>query len=210
MTQADRNSVDVRRRRSIAVGLLLAGLVAMVTGCSSGGDSEDDGGVIGDPISASFTPSGTSPAPDLVRLTGSATADLVTLQVAISGQTTSDDLFSFAFDLVLSNPGVAGYVDDSVEFGDALTLEAGQASVALASQSGDRITVGVTKLGGAGNGVGPGEATIVTLLLRVTAKASTSIAIDLTPPADPGALESDESPAPGVSFDGAAALIRGS
>ena len=194
--------------RSVPLGLLLlAGLVVAASGCGS-----DDGGVIGGPITASFTPSGTAASPDLVRLSGSASSDLVELQVVISGPTESDDLYAFAFDLVLSNADVAGYVDGSAAIGNALTLEAGQAGVALASQSGNRVKVGVSKLGDvAGNGVGPGEETIVTLLFRVTAKASTTIAFDGSPPAEePAALESDEAPAPGLQFDGASALIRGS
>jgi len=191
--------------------LLLVGLVVATGGCGSGGGSGEDGGVVGDPITASFTPSGTAASPDLVRLTGSASSDLVTLQVVISGQTESDDLYAFAFDLVLSNADVAGYVAGSADFGTALTLEPGQDGAAFASQTGNRVTVGVSKLGDvAGNGVGPGEETIVTLLFRVTAKGITTIAIDRIPPADPSAIESDESPAPGVRFDGASALIRGS
>ena len=189
--------------------VLFVGLAVAVTGCGSGGGS-GDGGVVGEPITASFTASATASAPNLVRLTGSATADLVTLQVVISGQTTSTDLFAFAFDLVLSNQNVAGYVEDSAEFGTALTLAPGQNGVALASQTGDRVTVGVSKLGGSGNGVGPGEETIVTLYFRVTAKSTTALTLAGTPPNDPAALESDESPAPGIQFDGAAALIRGS
>jgi len=201
--------METQWARSVALGLLLlVGLVVTASGCGSGGGSTDDG----NPVTASFTPSGTAASPDLVRLIGNASSDLVTLQVVISGQTESDDLYAFAFDLVLSNADVAGYVDGSAEFGTALTLEAGQGPVALASQSGNRVTVGVSKLGGgSGNAVGPGEETIVTLLFRVTAKAITTIVFDGSPPAeDPAALESDESPAPGVQFDGASALIRGS
>jgi hypothetical protein len=208
--QAADGRMDTQPYRAIAVGLiLLAGLVCGMAGCGSGGG--DDGGVIGGPITASFTPSGTVSSPDLVRLTGSASNDLVTLQVVIAGQTASDDLFAFAFDLVLSNVALVGYIAGSEEFETALTLEAGQSGVALARQTADRVTVGVAKLGGgAGNGIGPGEKTIVTLLFRVMAKGTGTIAIDTTPPAEPGALESDESPAPGVSFDGLPALISGS
>ena len=190
---------------------IIAGLVVAANGCGSGGGSSEDGGVIGDPITASFTPSGTAASPDLVRLNGSASSDLVELRVVISGQTESDDLYAFAFDLVLSNADVAGYVAGSAEFGTALTLEPGQDGAAFASQTDNRVTVGVSKLGNvAGNGVGPGEETIVTLYFRVTAKGITTIAIDRVPPADPSALESDEAPAPGVQFDGDSALIRGS
>ena len=209
MRQAADGRMDTKPYRAAAVGLvLLAGLVCGLAGCGSGGG--DDGGVIGDPITASFTPSGTVSSPDLVRLTGNASNDLVTLQVVIAGQTTSVDLFAFAFDLVLSNVALVGYIDGSEEFGTALTLGAGQSGVALAQQTADRVTVGVTKLGGAGNGVGPGEKTIVTLQFRVMAKGTGTIAIDTAPPAEPGAEESDGAAAPGVTFDGLPALISGS
>ena len=80
MRQADRSRMETKRGRPVLLGLLLlTGLVVAITGCSSGGGSGGDGGVIGDPITASFTPSGTTQSPDRVRLTGSATSDLVML-----------------------------------------------------------------------------------------------------------------------------------
>jgi hypothetical protein len=189
---------------------LVASIAAVFAGCSSGSSGVDE--PVEGPVTASFTPSEAAPAPDLVRLRGSADADMVTLDVVIGGETTSDSIFAFAFDLLLSQDDVADFVEGSEELGSALIDGPGQFGVAQVIQMGNRITVGVTKLGGSGNSVGPGEETIVSLRFRVTRRAATTIGIDLA--SDPAALDDapgdEQAVIPSVQFDGGLALIQGS
>jgi hypothetical protein len=133
------------------------------------------------------------------------------LDVIIMGPTTSNDLYSFAFDLVLSDSGVAQYINGSASFGSALNLDVGQQAEALASQNGNRVTVGVSKLGaGSGNGVGNSEETVVGLRLRVLKRGMTTITIEGSPPNDAAALDSTGAIVNSVQFDSAAAAISGS
>jgi len=148
--------------------------------------------------------------PNTVRLTGAATADVVTVDVMV-GATTSNDLYSFAFDLVLGDPTVAQYIVGSATIGDALTLGSGQQGQALAVQSGAMITVGVTKLGGgSGNGVDASEHAIVHLDFRVLKSGMTSINLSGSPPNPPAALDSTGTVVGSVHFDSAPAMIAGS
>lgn len=183
-------------------------LFLCAVGCSSSGGG---GGVVVPPgIGASFIASGTASSPDGVRVTGIASGDLVTLDVVISGQTTSTDLYSFAFDLLLGDPTVVELIGGSVNFGTALTLSGGQTDEALATLNGDRITVGVSKLGGgAGNDIGATEETIVSMTLRVIKRGTTSIEITGSPPNNPAALDSTGAVINSVNFDAAAATIVG-
>ena len=202
-------AADVSRRWAKAAALAVV-LIA-IAGCSSGGDGgASGGGVITPPITASFLPSGTAASPNLVRLTGSAVGDLVTIHVAVSGQTASDELWAFAFDLVLSDAALAGYIDGTVSAGPALVANNGEQLFANASQTGNRVTVGVTKVGNAaGNGIGPSEEVIVSLDFLVEERGSVTISIAGSSP-DPAALDPDLDPISSVIFDTAQAAITGS
>ena len=187
---------------SVAVLLFLC-----AAGCGSSGGG---GGVVVPGIGASFSASGTASTPNGIRVTGTASGDLVTLQVAITGQTTSTDLYSFAFDLLLGDPTVVELIGGTVNFGTALTLSGVQTGEVLATLNGDRITVGVSKLGGgAGNAVGAAEETIVSVTVRVVQLGTTSIEITGSPPNNPAALDSTGAVINGLNFDGAAATIVG-
>ena len=84
--------------------------------------------------------------------------DTVRVDVVIDGPTTDLDYYSFAFDLLLSDPTVARYVPGTAVVGDALALGAGQGFAVEVSQQGDRVIIGVTKTGsGDGNQIGSGE-----------------------------------------------------
>ncbi len=184
-------------------------LILCVAACGGGSDSTAP--VVPTTIAASFGSSGTVLAPDLVRLTGAVSGDTVTVNVVIGGVTASNDLYSFAFDLVIGDTGVAQYVDGSIAFGSALKLSGSQGSSALASQVGDRVVVGVTKLGaGSGNGVTATEETVVTLRFRVMRRAATTLAFGGSPPDDPEALDSGGQVIGSVEFDMAPATISGS
>jgi hypothetical protein len=80
-------------------------LLALAFGCGS------DDGTLAPPLTASFRSSGTASAPNRVRLVSpTVSADTVVVDVLIGGPTTSADLYSFAFDLLLRDPSIAVYV----------------------------------------------------------------------------------------------------
>ncbi len=159
-------------------------------------------------LQASFTESGTLAAPDLVRLRSmSRTGDTVVVEVALGGPTTSGDLYSFAFDLVLGTPSVVEYVVGSVALGNALTFGSGQSGSVQASLVGDHVVVGVSKLGGGpGNRVTVSEAVLVQLAFRVLEVGTSSLTF-ATAPRPPAALDSTGAVLSSVRFDSAAASI---
>jgi hypothetical protein len=178
---------------------------------SACGGSNDSTNTI-DPIEAVIHSNGTQRTPDLVRLTGTAAGDVAVVYVAIGGPTTSDDLYAFAFDLVIGDTSVLSYINGSATFGDALTLGAGEEGEVLAVQNDDRVTVGVSKLGAtSGNGVAVDEATVVSLRFRVLRRDRTStLTIAGFAPNDPAALDSTGTNVDSVTFDGASLGISGS
>lgn len=193
--------------RTATVAALLA-VHATGIGCGGG---DGGGGVIAPPgIVASFTPSPTPAGPDLVRLaSGDASGDVVVVSVAIGGPTGSQDISSFSFDLLLGDPTVANYLEDpGLTAGDALVPTAGQTVTALASQTGDRVIVGVSKLPAVpGNGVAAGESVVVRIPLRLLKRGSTTLRIATSPA--PAAEDSSGGPT-GVQFDFAPATLTGS
>lgn len=205
----------MRREFPVATVLSMIGLVAGLApafGCSGGGG----GGVTPSTPSAAFTESGSAAAPDLVRLRKSATTgNRVVLEVALGGPTQSGDIYSFAFDLVLGDPTVAKYVSATATVGDALTASGGQTLQAEATQSGDRIVVGVTKLGGgAGNGTTAAESVIIRLALQVLKTGRTTVAFGgstspQNPTAVPAAIDSSGGLLASVVFDPTPAVVEG-
>jgi len=201
-----RSRLLLRSPRDRAVLLLLAAWSPLVA-CGGGGGGDPT--VVATPIVAAFTGSGTGATPDTVRMTGSVAGDQVMLNIVLAGVTSSSDIYSFAFDLVLGDGSIAQYVPNSVIFGSALTLSGGQTGSALASQNGNTIVVGVSKLGGgvgSGNGIGATEDTVVTLRLRLLRRQSTTIAFG----GPPSAIDSQGNVIGTIQFDGAAAMLQGS
>ncbi len=191
-------------KRLLITGLLIA--LAAATGCS---DSNSNGFILPG-LTASFNGSGTAAAANLVRLEGSTAGDTVNVRVVIDGATTNTDLYSFAFDLVLSDGTLAQFVSGTTSFGNALTTSGGQTSQVLAVQNGDRITVGVSKLGGgAGNAVPAGERTVVSMDLRLLKVGTGTLRIEGSPPNAPAVLDSTGAVIGTVLFDGATAAIGG-
>jgi hypothetical protein len=178
-------------------------LLIQASGCGS-----SDSRVLQAAPQTEFRPSSTPTAADLVRLEGTVSDDQFIVSAVIHGPTTSDDLYSFAFDLVLSDPTVAGLVSGSATLGSALELSGAQTAQVLAEQSGERITIGLTKVGGgAGNGIAVDEAVIVTLRLQVLASGSTTLSIEGSSPHAPAALDSTGVLIDSVGFDSAPALL---
>lgn len=201
----DRESV---RLRAVRACLLAAACVLATTPGCGGGGGEDPAPTR--TLRAEFHESGTPAAPDLVRLRGEAAGEEVRVDVVIGGVTSSSDLYSFAFDLVISTSDSARFISGSEEFGSALTLENGQTSQVLAAWDGRRLTVGITKVGGGdGNGVDTIEDVVASFRFRVLRRGSTEITIQGSPPHDPSALDSAGDPVPTVRFDDQPAVMVG-
>ena len=186
--------------------MIVVALFLLATGCGGGGG----GGVTPPTLVPSFS-TGTVAGPDIVRLRGGSVAgDTITVEVAIGGPTTGDDLYAFAFDLLLSDTTIVRFVDGSEVAGNVLVAGAGQSIDVQAKTQGDRVVVGITKLGGgAGNRVTAAEAVIVRLAFRGIAPGSSTIAI--APAGNgfpaPEALDSKGVRDPNVTFDLAPATI---
>ncbi|UCF66555.1 MAG: hypothetical protein JSV80_12260 [Acidobacteriota bacterium] len=140
-----------------------------------------------------FLASTTAPTANLVFLRGEPLDDeTVIIEVMIQGQTTSSDIYSFSFDLVLSNPLLAELVTGSELLGSALVPSGGQGTSVQVAQNGDRIVVGVTKTnGGSGNGVGAGAETIVTFEMRALRGGETELRFAGAPPGPSDPLAED-------------------
>jgi len=163
------------------------------------------------PVTASFTPSGSASTANLVRLRGTTSGDRVTIDFTLQGPTSTNDLYSFGFDLVLSDPGVVELIPGSTRFGPALDLTGSQQGQILASQSGNRVTIGITKVGGGGgSGVGPTEEVLGSLDFHVVQRDFTEIFIEGTPPHDATALDSSGAIANNIVFDPLPSAINGS
>ena len=187
-------------------------LLGIATACGGG----DGGGVVPPPLTAAFLPSATPGAADLVRLRAAASAgDKVTLEVASGGPTTSTDLYGFAFDIVSSDATVAAFVDGTASFGDALTLSGGQTGRVEVGRTGNRLVVGVSKLGGgSGNPVPAGGRVILRLTFRVLEAGTTTLRFSgavspQNPGGGPAALDSNGQVVGTVRFDAATAAISG-
>jgi hypothetical protein len=210
-----RDAAAVHRVRTrVGIAALLALALVLPFGC--GGD-DGGGGVVPTNLVASVVPSGTAAAPNLVRLRASSVSgDTAVLEVVLGGPTTSSDVYAFAFDLVLSNPAIAAYVAGSAAAGTALVPTGGQSITVQAVQTGNRVVVGITKVGGgAGNGVGAAEPAIVRLSFRVLAAGATQVTFSgsvapQNPTGAPAALDSNVAIVPTIAFDGVAAAISAS
>jgi hypothetical protein len=203
-----------RHSNSLSTSTLLIAFCLFYLGCGGG---DGGGGVIPPAVTAQFSSSGTAPAADLVYLRGGSVAgEFITLEVVISGPTTSQDLYSFAFDLLLSDPSVARFEPGTAAAGPVLQVAGGQDRSVLVSQQGDRVVVGVTKTGGGtGNGVGVGESVVLSLVFQVLKVGTTEIrfagspANPQNPSADPVAIDSNGATVTSVDFDGGIAEISG-
>lgn len=195
---------DRSKRQAVALLLFVS------FGLACGGGSDAVNAVLGQELTVQFAPSSTSAAAELVYLrSGAAQGETITVDIEIGGPTTSSDLYSFAFDLVLGDPSVVEYIPGSAVFGDALTIGGSQGTNVLASQSGNRVVIGVSKTGGGpGNGITNSENTVVSVSLRILRTGTSSIVLDGPPfGGSPAVLDSAGVAVPGVSFDRASATI---
>lgn len=205
----------MRKRRTFPEAMALIAslsiLVGLGCGCGGGGGAGAGAAPVAPTLSASFVPSGTATATDLVRLRGGAAAgDVIDVEVALGGPTTSSDLYSVAFDLVIADPSVVRL--ERASAGGALTVSGGQSRNVQASTSGNHLVVGVSKLGGgAGNGISAGEAVVVTLTLKVLKAGATTLTFSGPPGAGPSsgpaALDSAGQVVRSVRFDASSVSV---
>jgi len=182
--------------RSFLLIAVLASLSFLLHCGSSGG-----GGVIETTKPPTFTGSGTTPGPNLVTMAdgGTAPGSLIQVDIKIGGPTTSSDLFSFSFDVVLSNPSVIESVETVA--GDALT---GDTAILISPIENGRVVVGVAKKGGAGNRVASADATIVGLVFKMSPNTpgSTTLKFEQATTQDSQGVDLP------INFDGATARIE--
>ena len=192
--------------------LVLGSTLALTAGCGGGGGSTP----IVPGLVAQFAPSGATTAPNRVRIvSGGITGDQVTLNIVVGGPTTSADLYSFAFDLLLSDTTVATYVNGSARAGEALASTGVPAEVQV-TQNGNRVIVGITRLGApAGVRVEGQEEVLLSLRFRVLERDVTSITFagssinPQDPNNDPVALDSSGQRVTSIVFDPAAVQLSG-
>ena len=190
--------------KGMAVTAITVMIVALA-GCGGG----SGGGAVGvvnpsgnPPIVAAFNPSGSVAGPEVVQLGGTAAGNQVNLSVDV-GSPVSADVRSFSFDLLIGDPSVVSYVAGSATVGSGWT-DPGNVTVQV-SQQGDRIIIGVARLGG-GAGFPGGE--VVDLMLELgTAGAST---VGFAPSPAPVALDGSAQPVTSVQFDATSATVQGS
>ena len=204
---------DRRRMRPATLAAIAA--LALGAGALSGCDGAEENGASG--FTAGFIASGTLPEIGRVRIEKSFSTDRrVDLRVVIDGPDTSLDLYAFAFDLVLSNPAVAKFVEGSASAGDALQAFAGQDVSVIATQNGSRVVVGVTKNGGPpGNGVASAKATVVNLSFDILSAGTCALAFSgspgnpQNPVLDPTALNPADAEILEVRFDDLPSYLTG-
>jgi hypothetical protein len=132
-------------------------------------------------VTPAFTTGDPAPAADLVRFTDVAAVagNLCTVQIAIGGATTDNNYYAFAFDVLISDTTVAQFVAGSDDVtGTFLTNTVDS----QASQSGNRVVVGVSKSGAvAGNGQPNAEDIVVSLTFRVLKAGSATLTFEGSP-----------------------------
>lgn len=182
-----------------AAGAVLPIAAACVTGCSS---------ATGTGSGPTFWTSGTPVAPNQIRLAaGGSSPDVLTVLVTIVGPTSADDLSSISFDLLLSDPTVADYIDGSASVGTALDPDgAGGVSVDVVHVE-QRVSVTVRRPEGTGTGVTAGQATVLSLRYRVRSDGTT--AVQFAPDPAPRALDTRGEDIASIAYDMAPSAIVG-
>ncbi len=197
-----------RRIASLAVAGVLA--LALI-GCSG-----STGVTAAAPSAPVFTSSGATLTVDQVVLAGgTASGDTVQVNVKMGGPSTSSDLYSFAFDVIIGDPTVLRFVPPAA-IGNVLTGAPAELSVDAVqttySPADTRVVVGVTKLGAAlGNSLTTGDGTIVTLTFQTLKKGSSTIklagAYPDTTSVTAAALDHTGAKITSVIFDSGAATV---
>jgi hypothetical protein len=193
--------------------LLLSFSVAAIPAVGCGGGGSGDGGVVTPTLTAVFTESSLVELGNRVKLqSASASGANVTLEVTLFGPSTSNDIYGWAFDVVISNPNVVEFVAGSAQAGPMLVPCPGNSLSVQATQqtanNGTSVVVGVSKLGTcAGNGVAAGSHVVVRLTFRVKAAGTSTLTFGGA--ASPRALDSNLATIGSIEFDAGAATLQG-
>src|SRR5262245_2803191 len=184
----------------------MVGALALI-GFGCGGDDSSDN------FSSSFAASGTTATANLVKLVPKgASGSRLVVDAVIYGPTSSTDIYSFSFDVVIGDPNVLAFVPGSAVAGTALTAGAGQTIQAIAapdSTDASHIVVGVSKIGGGtGNAVsGTAGTVVVELSFNFITQGNSTLAIATSPA--PAATNSGGTTIGSVDFDAATGTATG-
>ncbi|MCP3980140.1 MAG: hypothetical protein GY716_12615 [bacterium] len=194
--------------RKLTLGLLLTVLALPFAGC--GGSS--GGGMTPSDPDALFEDSGTAATPNVVRMTGGTVdGSEVTVHVTVSGTAGSPEIYGFAFDLLLEDPDIVGYVSSSVAPGSFLDATGCTGLDFQAHQDDDRVIVAATKTGDCDGNAATGlDEIVVSLIFKALDVGESDVSFAATPSGQqPAALDSDSAPILAVTFDATAATIHG-
>lgn len=201
-------SCSESRRSTFALAAL--GLVVALGTLASCGGGDGGGSTTPPPTPPSYTASPTAPAANLVTMIGSVGSNnTLELIVNLTGPTTANNIYGFAFDLLLSDPSLVAV--NGASAGNALS-DGPSGKAATAALNGNRITVGVSKLGDdAGNAATTGTSTVVRITLRTLKQGSSTVRfVGSTPStshADAAALDPNQARIPTIQFDAASGTI---
>lgn len=189
------------RRSFILLTLSAFGLFGF--GCSSNNSNS---------FTSSYTATTTTPVPNVVKLVPKgASGNKLVVEVILYGPTTSQDLYSFSFDVEIGDPTVLAFETGSAVAGTALTAGAGQTIQVLAAPAAadpTHIVVGVSKLGGGnGNGVAGQSAAVVDLAFGFLKAGNSTLRISSNPV--PAATDHNGAIIGSINFDAAAGTATG-
>jgi hypothetical protein len=174
-------SFEVSRRRTTrrdwgVIALATVALVAFPSCGGGGGGGGSTGG--GQPT---FTASGTAATQNLVTLAGAPVTDnQLSLSVNYTGPST-ENVCGFAFDLLLANGAVVQQVLSAAAGGTLPTAGGGSWSAVAAKSGTQRITVGVSKMGGTCEAFAAGTTKIATILIKTQTGSTTIKFVGATP-----------------------------
>jgi len=193
--------------RTVIAAMVVAAACGL--GCGGGGSS--------DTLSASFSATATAASPRLVKLIQKSKSNSnVVVEVVIYGPDTTLDMYSFAFDVKIGDPGIVRFVNNPAVAGNALLASAGQSVTAVASlgtlagggADNSRVVIGVSKLGGGGgNGIAGSSAAVIDLTFAVQMQGTTTLTLTGSPL--PEVLDSNGVPIASIVFDSGNATIQG-
>jgi hypothetical protein len=184
--------------------LSIAAFALFGYGCGGGGSSGS--------FSSAYTASTTAQTANRVKLVPKgASGNVLVVSAVIYGPTTSTDLYSFSFDVVIGDPSVLAFSPGSAAAGTALTVTGGQTLSAIAAPDGSdptHIVVGVTKLGGGvGNQVAGTSAVVVDLTFGFLKAGTSTLSIASSPA--PSVLDHNGAGVGSIIFDTATGTATG-
>jgi hypothetical protein len=173
--EAVRMQISTRWVKRLASVAVLAACASALTACGGSDDNPPPAGG----VTASYVSADGAAAPDLIRLVQqSVSGNTVTLAVTIGGTTTSSDYYAFAFDILIGDTTVASFLGGSATAGPFL----GAPLTTIASASGSRVVVGISRQGAvAGVGSANPETTVLSLTFAVLKAGSTTLTFTGSP-----------------------------